>query len=98
MIGIERHIRVCQEYLQPRPSLAGILERLRKGPSRRETLPLKLPRDPFEERLDVWLAVSQPMQALVLAWDCRIPLISTALNEASCVSVGTGDGDAFCIP
>ncbi len=67
MIGIERHIRVCQKYFQPKSPLARILERLREPPCRREPLPIKLPRDPVKERLDVWLAVSQPMRALVLA-------------------------------
>ena len=66
MVGIERHIRVRQKHFQPKPSLARVLERLRERPRRREPLSLKLPRDPVKERLDVWLAVSQPMQALVL--------------------------------
>ena len=65
MVGIERAIRVCQKYFQPKPSLARIPERLREPPGRCESLPFKLSLDPLEELLDVWFAVVQSMQAFV---------------------------------
>jgi hypothetical protein len=66
MVGIDRDVGVGQEHFQPQSPLVRILEGLRERLSRCETLSLKLSLDPVKERLDVWLAMSQSMQALVL--------------------------------
>ncbi len=56
MIGIDRHIRVGEKYLQAHTPFAHIVERFDEWIARREPLALKLPIDPVEEYLDLRFA------------------------------------------
>ena len=73
MIRVDRHVRVCEEDLQPRASLVHVVQRADEGRGRGEPVRLKSPIDPVEERIDVRFAVRQAMQPLGLAGE---PLVA----------------------
>ena len=62
MVGIDRHIRIGEIQFQPCASLPHIVQRLDERVARREPLARQLLIDPFEEQLDQWFAVCQPMR------------------------------------
>jgi hypothetical protein len=58
MAGIHRHIRVGQEYFQPKSAHAHVLQCLDERRARAQAMLFELSIDPVEERIDPRLAVS----------------------------------------
>ena len=66
VMGVDRHIRIGQEYFEAQTSVSHLAERLNERIARRKSLPFELPLDPVEKDLDPGLAVGQSMLLLVV--------------------------------
>ena len=62
MIGIDRNIRIGEEYLQAESSSFGVDQRLDERMSGREPLAFKLALDTVEENFDRRFAVGEPIK------------------------------------